>query len=199
MSKTWRAQTRDLRRRVNTREIRQQFLIVCEGDRTEPNYFNSFRVPTARIKVLGTGFNTVSLVERAIAEKTHGEYDQVWCVFDRNSFPAENFNQALSLAEQNRIRVAYTNEAFELWYILHFNYCDSAISRKDYCDKLSDLLGIKYMKNMEDIYELLAPRQGDAIRNAKSLLNQYNPPKPERDNPSTTVHILVEQLNRFMV
>jgi hypothetical protein len=30
-------------RRVKTRELRQRFLIVCEGGKTEPRYFESFQ------------------------------------------------------------------------------------------------------------------------------------------------------------
>lgn len=44
-------------RKVNTRELKQRFLIVCEGERTEPNYFKSFRVPknVVSIDVRGLG------------------------------------------------------------------------------------------------------------------------------------------------
>jgi hypothetical protein len=63
---------------------------------------------------------------------------------------------------------------------------------------LTKLLGYEYKKNSEKIYEELESRQSDAIRNARKLLEQYEPPNPERDNPSTTVHLLVEQLNRFV-
>src|SRR5690242_21195254 len=88
------------RRQVNTRETLQRFLIVCECERTEPNYFNRFRVPkdVVSIDVHGLGYNTVSLVRKAIELKDEDEYDQVWCVFDRDSFPVQSFNTALSLA-----------------------------------------------------------------------------------------------------
>ena len=33
------------KRSVGTRETVQRFLVVCEGEKTEPNYFRSFRVP----------------------------------------------------------------------------------------------------------------------------------------------------------
>jgi len=83
-----------LSRKINIQDEIPTFLIVCEGERTEPNYFRAFRVPTIRIEVKGLGFNTISLVEAAIMEKANHEYDQTWCVFDRDSFPAENFNRA---------------------------------------------------------------------------------------------------------
>jgi hypothetical protein len=185
-------------RRVNVLDTIERFLIVCEGEKTEPNYFKSFRVPKEVIDVRGFGFNTTVLVEKALELKSKGDYDQVWCVFDRNSFPAESFNKAIVLARQNNIRVAYSNEAFELWYLLHFNYYNTAISRSDYITKLSELLGCRYEKNSETIYEAIERHQNDAIRNAQKLLEQYSPPDPARDNPSTTVHLLVEQLNRFV-
>jgi hypothetical protein len=40
--------------------------------------------------------------------------------------------------------------------------------------------------------------QSQAIKNSKRLLEQYNPPQPAIDNPSTTVHLLVEELNKFV-
>ncbi|MDZ8088626.1 MAG: hypothetical protein RMY16_24170 [Nostoc sp. DedQUE12b] len=33
---------------------------------------------------------------------------------------------------------------------------------------------------------------------AKSLIKQYNPSNPVNDNPSTTVHLLVKKLNKFI-
>jgi len=48
------------------------------------------------------------------------------------------------------------------------------------------------------MYKILLPKQKAAIKNAKRLLAQYNPPNPEEDNPSTTVFELVEELNKFI-
>lgn len=185
-------------RRVETRDPIERFLIVCEGEKTEPNYFRSFRVPKDVIDIYGLGDNTINLVNKAIELKKDDDYDQIWCVFDRNSFPAQNFNAALTVATNNNIKVAYSNEAFELWYLLHFNYYDTAMPREDYKKKLSEQLGHNYEKNSEKIYEELENKKHAAIKNAKKLLEQYSPPNPERDNPSTTVHLLVEQLNRFI-
>jgi hypothetical protein len=43
-------------------EPSQTFLIVCEGAKTEPNYFQSFRLPSAAVRIVGTGANTEGLV-----------------------------------------------------------------------------------------------------------------------------------------
>jgi len=185
-------------RKVNTREIRQRFLIVCEGEKTEPNYFRSFRAPTVVIDIQGLGKNPSRLVKSAKEKNNQEDYDQVWCVFDRDSVTQEDFNNAINNAKSQGFGVAYSNEAFELWYILHFEFLNTGITRSDYINKLTSLLGWTYQKNSEAIYEELFDKQATAIKNAENLLKQYDPHNPARDNPSTTVHLLVQELNKFI-
>jgi hypothetical protein len=187
-------------RKVDTRELRQRFLIVCEGEKTEPNYFRSFRVSknVAEIDVQGLGENPSKLVQSAKELKQQEDYDQVWCVFDRDSWTVEDFNNAINNANDQGFKVAYSNEAFELWYVLHFEFLNTGIPRKDYLRKLTSLLGRTYQKNSETIYDDLFEKQSTAIRNADNLLKQYDPHNPSKDNPSTTVHRLVQELNKFI-
>lgn len=44
---------RTLRRISFVREVKQSFLIICEGVNTEPDYFNAFRLTSANIKAVG--------------------------------------------------------------------------------------------------------------------------------------------------
>ena len=192
---------RNLKRRKNFRVLRKIFLIVCEGEKTEPNYFKGFRVSKRIIDIYGVGDNTENLVRKAIEIRDNDgtSYDEVWCVFDRDSFPVQNFNNALSIANRNNIQVAYSNEAFEIWYILHFYYHDTATSRNQYKRMVTDRLGFEYKKNDPNIYEQIIGMQENAIMNAKRLLNSYPNPNPAIDNPSTKVHLLVSQLKRYSV
>lgn len=194
-----------LKRKTSVRDVRNRFLIVCEGTKTEPNYFRAFQVDKNIIEVTveGAGHVTDSLVEKAIEEKESAEkqkkpYNQVWCVFDRDSNPLQNFNNAIAKARENNIKIAYSNESFELWYILHFEYLQSALSRERYIEKLNNVLELRYQKNSENMYNNLKDKQAQAIRNANKLLHNYNPPNPAKDNPSTTVHLLVNELNKFL-
>jgi hypothetical protein len=187
---------------------RRWFLIVCEGEKTEPYYFKSFPVDAKVIKldIKGEGRNTQSLVEKAIKLKNGSEFDETdrfWCVFDRDENPnnpndSQNFNSAITLARNNGIDVTYSNDAFELWYLLHFHFYNTRISRQRYPNMLTRLLGHEYKKNSETIYEELKDKQQDAIKHAKLLLQKYDSPNPKTDNPSTTVHLLVEELNSFI-
>ena len=187
------------RRRVDVEEVRQRFLIVCEGAKTEPNYFQGFRVPGRVLEVEGAGRSTVSLVDEAVRlrdRRGSETYDQCWCVFDRDSFPAVDFNRAITKAASG-FRVAYTNEAFELWYLLHFDDHRSALSRTQYGPILADRLGHAYKKNSESMYRELEARQEEAIHRAEQLFAEYAPQhNPQTDNPCTTVHLLVQELRK---
>ena len=183
-----------MQRRVNEQEVRQRFLIVCEGTKTEPNYFEKFRVPGLVIQLERTGRNTVSLVEEALKVRREGEYDQVWCVFDKDDFSIEQFEQAIQIAVNNRMKVAYSNQAFELWYVLHFCYMQNANGREAYREMLNKFLGFKYEKNGPRMYQILFSKMDTAIENAKRLIGEYHPSRPGRDDPSTQVHELVQEL-----
>lgn len=183
-------------RRIETREVRQRFLIVCEGEQTEPNYFRDFQVPGLVITVADTRERGRRLITRAEQLRNDGDYDQVWCVFDRDDLLPDQISEALQHAQQIDIGVAFSNQAFELWYLLHFDYHNTAITRRDYCERLERKLGRTYTKNYTGMYNTLLERQPAAIANARRLLAQYNHWQPAIHDPSTTVHHLVEELNR---
>jgi hypothetical protein len=186
-------------RPVETREPLQRFLIVCEGAKTEPLYFQTFHAPAVVLDIYDMGFDPLKIVQEALAQRTEADYDQVWVVFDRDEVPADRFNQALNLAKRNHIRVAYSNQAFELWFLLHFQYCDVALTRQDYVTKLSKLLARPYGKKDLALYQELESRQNQAIQHAQRLQAQYNPANPAVDDPCTTVHLLVQELRKARI
>lgn len=196
------------------RKVRKVIYIFTEGKQTEPNYFKSFRhdlrISSVKIYPLGIGYNTLSLVNYAIDFKDRysivisspdADPDEIWVVFDKDNFERD-FDNAIKKAHANGIKVAYSNECFELWFLLHFVYIESALDRKIYYKKLSYCFdnkikkGLTYNKNDDSIYYLLKPFQDSAIKNAHRLLKEFSKePLFYKKNPSTTVHILVENLN----
>lgn len=191
-----------------------RLLIISEGVNTEVSYFRQFEQPTIRVKVLGTGFNTVSLVRRAeqirADEAAKGRhYDQVWCVFDRDDFPAQDFNEAVRLAEQLFGRVAYSNQAFEYWLLLHFlDHQGGAMHRRQYDARLNECVepfGVQYDGQDSkligrDFFDLLLsidpktnkPRIRQAIERAERLYEQYDHSSLATEESSTTVFRLVK-------
>lgn len=57
---------RTLRRTSSLRLVKQTFLIVCEGEVTEPEFFNSFRLTSANVKAIGKGMNTIRWLKRQL-------------------------------------------------------------------------------------------------------------------------------------
>lgn len=197
---------RKLIRISGVREVKQTFLIICEGVNTEPDYFNAFRLTSANVKAIGQGMGTVALVQKAInikiQEKQKGRvYNQNWVVFDKDDFPNADFNTAISLARQNGFGVAYSNQAFEYWFLLHFNLYQGALHRSRYEKILSDLLGFSYTKKSgvsTKIFNILLSRQLQAIGNAKTVMKHFIGDNPAQEESSTTVYLLVEELNKYI-
>ncbi len=200
--------------RETPKRIEKQFiLIVCEGENTEPSYFNHFKLSTAVIKSVGLGYNTISLVKKTTELAKEDEYDQVWCVFDRDDFPAADFNNAIFLAKDKGFGIAYSNQAFEYWLILHFeDHQGGAMHRDQYADKLNYYLkdfGLKYDKKSkgitEEIFEVLQSkfpekdktRQKIAIERAEGIYNNYDHRSPAEEESSTRVFELVREIEKF--
>lgn len=192
---------------------KQKILIVCEGTNTEPSYFNKFKLTSATIKAVGEGYNTISLVNRAIQLSKEGEYDQVWCVFDKDDFPNNNFNNAVFKAEGAGFKLAYSNQAFEYWLILHFeDHQGGSMHRNDYCNKLNNYLkefGVNYdcdSKGISDeIFDVLVSKSEDtnmtrqelACRRAQRIIENYDNKNPANEESSTKVHRLVEEIEKY--
>lgn len=198
--------TSSLSRPQGTRVVKQSFLIVCEGMCTEPDYFRAFRMTTATIKAVGQGMNTISLVNKAISIrdtdiKKKRIYDQCWVVFDKDDFPASDFNQAIALAERNGFRVAYSNQAFEYWFLLHFNLYRGPIHRNSYANMLTKLTDLTYSKAEgfgAKLYNRLLHLQPQAIKNATAVIKETSQGNPAMEESSTTVHQLVTELNKYI-
>ena len=79
-----------LRRGQPTRDSYDRILVVCEGEKTEPNYFNEIRqearISTLHIRILhSVGTQPLQVVSCAEAEfqKTK-QFEKVFVVFDRD-------------------------------------------------------------------------------------------------------------------
>ena len=129
--------------------------------------------------------------------KNKGDCSNVWVVFDKDHFDIE---KAIRLAEENKINIAWSNECFELWLILHFNYITTSLDRKESLKKIKELIkkncGIDYDKNSKKIYELTKEKIKIAVAYSKK---QYQLMKRDKvtvnkANPCNTVFKLVEVL-----
>lgn len=198
-------QVRDKRKRSKqTLPPRKRYLICTEG-KSEAIYFAHYKSSTGPIVIaLDKSDHKVGLVKKAIEERNvriqvgefDEEIDEVWVVLDRDANPSirldkSHFNQALNLAEKYDVSIAYSNDAFELWFILHYQDLWVSTHRDLLFKMLSKHRGKKYEKT-DDLYREIKPFRPKALQRATSLLKPKH--HPESANPSTTIHQLVAKL-----
>ena len=191
--------------RLNQRDTYPRFLIVCEGTKTEPNYFehirSGFKRGAVNINIYKFGGSGLPLIKAAMKQADNVSYTQVWCVFDRDNLSSKVFTTMYQQATKYGFNVAYSNPCFEVWYLLHFERC---FARQwldcDTCmDKLQQYSGQPYSKTSSRFPSLLDPQRDQAITRATDLLDGYSTPDPFNDNPSTTVHFLINEIKRVFL
>lgn len=191
--------------------IKNTFFIYCEGENTEPEYFKSFPVRTdTRVEAIGLGMSRTALVKKVIefiAKFEKDEDRQIWVVFDRDvryenqGQDNQDFNNAIYFAKKSKINCAYSNDCFELWFLLHDEYLETEMHRTQIFDKLSGKLGFNYEKDgkgkdfAKSLYHTFLDKMPYAIRNAQKLHSSHSDKEYHLQNPCTTVYQLVEALN----
>ena len=99
---------------------------------------------------------------------------------------------------------AWSNQAFELWYVLHFQYLDTGVDRKQYIEMIEDKVRkasknkkFEYKKNDVGFYQILQ-EHGDedfAFKNAEKLRYRHKGKSNyATHNPRTEVDLLVKEL-----
>jgi hypothetical protein len=139
---------RPFARRTPNRTPARSVIIVCEGKRTEYDYFEAIRktlrLPTVTVQVVHSGATDPrSIVRKALELRKEREQEQrwstedtAWAVFDGDEHrlhdPA-NWNDAFQIAGK-KVRLAVSNPCFEFWYLLHYQdqqgYLDRDTARR---------------------------------------------------------------------
>ncbi|PWV55812.1 RloB family protein [Chitinophaga sp. S165] len=222
------------------------FVIYCEDEVSEPCYFESFESEALRINVIGNQrsghknlqYTVTKCIEAGYMEFAEGSYrlknmitENLWCVYDRDlenvdltQIQREN-NTGWSLAIQNGLnaglKVAWSNDAFELWVLLHFEDITPAEAqhRNFIYDRLTDIFknltpttdslkrftthshfsykgAFKKRSSFEEfVLPELKKRTADALLRATKLAAHYsNETTFHERNPCTMVHTLVTEL-----
>ena len=205
---------------LETKEYR--YYIFCEGEQTEPKYFRGFKRlieqnPIYRdmvlIEIEPCGAETLRVIGQAekYVKENQISRGQIWCVYDKDSFPARDFNGVIARAEtlnrQNtnvQYHTAWSNECIEFWFLLHFADYRSNNHRSDYVrflnDKFRSTGAGRYQKNMDRLFEILLNHGNPklAVRYAKRIIEENQGKTPTEIAPGTTVYELVEELAKYL-
>lgn len=199
-----------LERRKARRASYEKVLIVCEGEKTEPNYFDDlilfYGLNTANVEVDGScGSSPRSVFQRALdlwqAEKDKGDpFDRVYCVFDKDSH--ETYEETLrNISEYDPkgiFRAVVSVPCFEYWLLLHYQYTTRPFAGNGKLsvagEVLKELEKVRpnYAKGDKGIFTELSSQLEFAKSNAERSLvcAEGN----HTDNPTTHIHELVSYL-----
>lgn len=210
-------------RKTNYIEPLEYYLIVCEGKKTEPNYFEEIKkiidmqyqdrvaIKEINIQIEGEATNTLFLLDKAkkyVAE-LKGQVTQVWLVYDKDDFPLDRFDttyfeaERLSRDSDIQYHAAWSNQCVEYWFLLHFENLQSDINRDLYIEKLNNYFiraGVgEYKKKRTDIFTTLCKigNVDHAIRYAKRRMKEHIGKTPSQSVPATRIYEIIEELFKY--
>ncbi len=210
--KPWNRKSKTSVYKIESISMNKTIVIVCEGQ-TEKVYFESFPVLGLKVKAINLeGQSKLKLVEltQDLVLTTNDVYDAIWCVFDmdvkQGATEYSDFDNSISKAQSLGYKVAYSNDSFELWFYLHYNYTDTQNNRTYYYEELGKRFEINYEKEGKklsfclQLYNLLMDdpysSQTEAIVRAEKLFTKHKQLPFHQQNPVTTVYQLVQELNK---
>ena len=213
---------RKKKRQIDYLNPLERIYLFCEGEQTEPLYFKGFEKAIknnpiyknlVHIHIEGVGAETLRVIYYAeeYVKQNNIKGAQIWCVYDKDSFPAERFNGVVERAEklnkenlELQYHTAWSNECIEFWFLLHFTYYTSNNDRNEYKEflnkKFKELELGKYEKKMENIFKILLEKGSPklAIRYAKRIIKDGQGKTPTEIAPGTKVYELVEELAKYL-
>ena len=187
------------------------FLIVTEGEKTEPNYLKALRnrlqLNAAEVEILHPkGTDPVTLTNKAIELRESRKksakkglaiaYDEVWVVFDLENPHDERRKlavKAMAMKEAAGIRFAISDPAFEFWLLLHEEYTTSQFADCDAVITRLEKHWLNYSKGQTPSAEFLE-KMPVAVQRAQQCREHHEACAGD-GNPSTKVDLLARTLN----
>lgn len=195
---------RHLGRQSKGLKLRAKVLIVCEGQKTEEEYFGylrkKYRLSTTEVIIKedgGSSPNSVfkdalDLYNRSL-KRDQVSYDIVYCVYDRDEF-SQHADVKNKIEQQANFNLIFSDPCFEVWYLFHYDALTKPFMKKgsktasqqvkSQANKLLSSTGSNYL-------EYLFNNTEEAIQNAKRNAKQ------NISNPYTNVYELVEKLKEI--
>ncbi|MEZ5690164.1 MAG: RloB family protein [Rickettsiales bacterium] len=176
---------RKFARKPPTKSPRDRILIVCEGEKTEPHYFEelcrdlNLSINT-EVKIFGKECGsapssvydyTIQELEKDLKDTRYDNYDIAYCVFDKDNHDDNGgkYRQTLDKIKKNKkfkIIAANSVPCFEFWVLLHFESTTSQFKNSTEVTKRIKTHWKEYSKEKtKDLYAKLKDKTDMAIKN----------------------------------
>ncbi len=200
---------RSLRRKT----LKQQrsgdiILIVCEGEKTEPEYLKGlvrhWKLNPVNVEITGKecGSAPISVVDYALKRRKEIEkrekikYDEVWCVINHEGINKhESLDRVIKKAKDNHLKVALSVPCFEFWYLLHFECTTRMYSDcKELTSRLRNHIPEYYKKGP---FDRLVIKLDEAFVNAERMRHYHK--TSGTNNPSSDADLLIQKLKSMVL
>lgn len=197
-------------RRSKKLQIRNTFYILTNGKETEKNYFDLIKSNKSiyDVKIEYHNLSSLQLVKYGL---TIPNANQIWCVFDIDNTMEENILiPTINLAKKNNINIAFSNKAFEVWLLSHYNKIQKSMDNNKLILEMNKLLKkLNINKNYDKadkelLKKYFIPNLKTAINNSKIIHqkfiaeheknNSFSDYKIWEWNPCCNVYQLIEAL-----
>lgn len=213
---------RKKKRQIEHLYLGENIYIFCEGKQTEPLYFQGFEKAIKsnpiykniiHIHIEGVGAETLRVIDYAedFVKENKLKDAQIWCVYDKDSFPTQDFNAVSQKAEilnkepsKVTYHCAWSNQCIEYWFILNFANYTSNNDRKEYRkflhNKFKELGWNRYEKNNTELFDIMTEKGNpkNAILFAQRQLEAFKGKTDAQSAPATRVHLLVKELAKYL-
>jgi hypothetical protein len=209
------AKSKDLQRRKPVIASYDKILIVCEGEKTEPQYFQElvdhYEIHSANVKISGEcGSDPLSVVTHGLdlyqneKDADSGAFDRVFCVFDRDAHP--NYQAAVQKVQGQKLKDVFfaitSVPSFEYWFLLHYDYTTAPYSAVGGTSSGAAVVAAlkkfwtDYTKGANGTFEHLLNLRNDELGYAKANARRglLEAQRNGTDDPTTKVHELVDYL-----
>lgn len=197
-----------LEKPVGNKQPRKCILIICEGENTEVDYFKQFRLANVTVMPYGIRMSTTKLIKevekkrKEVEKRKKIKFDEIWVVFDKDE--NTDFEEAIRLAKSMNYKVAYSNQAFEYWFVLHFqDHQGGAMHRNAYAAIINENLqkqkrevcyDAKSKHVSKDMFEIMLASLQVAYDRACRLYALKRKHNQETQESVTTVQHLVKSI-----
>ena len=208
-------QSSQLKRHSKKIPLNKLVLIYCNGE-TETSYFQALcddeRLKEVKVRVVNSKSNRLSLVKEVAGKLDFkpDDHHEVWVVFDVDSKPDgqqintckinEEADKAVVKCRGLKYKPIVSNDCFELWFYLHFDFCESDLHRRQLLDKVE--AKIPGYKKGKSVYKQLQEQTEQALRNAKKLCEKHqgypDQYQVSQCKPFTNAHELVLRLRELI-
>lgn len=161
-------------------QVSNKFYILTNGKETEKNYFDLIKSKKSiyDVKIEFHNSDPFKLVEHGTKLK---DANQVWCVFDiDNTLSEGSLTPAIKLANESNVRIAFSNIAFEVWLLSHFNKVEKSMDNDKLITEMNKTikqvlkLDKKYEKSDKELLKkYFMPRLAGAVVNSKIVHQKF--------------------------